>query len=913
MARRLVNTTIKNQKDTFEFELWDMDSSAADLDHTVEFDIDGFSLQWKGGAKDTPLMPSTMQWTMFLTEAQRSAIMPVVFSDTEFRMCVRVMQGNNVFWCGVVHAEETTQEIGDGIITVSLQASDGLGMLSNIDYKDAAGERYSGSMKVRDAIWAAIGKLPHISLMGGTGTPVLKEHSLNQPLTQNTSEIFLQGPVGGLYYGVMDYLSLNPNTFYYSNIEEENVVGGTEFGSVDKFNPDDFTNSKLVVKDIMSALGATICFADGKWHVWDKTVQFNTAINYDYKCIEWNVTQNNELDTSGSYAGQEFNPSLYDRGALNYAGTTAYNNKPRYDFLKGASLKAEHSVRGVTQKHVRAGSDLLYANGVGYHDNIARPQWEQGESMTQPLINLFRNNRQDSAVTGYPDPYAPRFNDGTTTTFDGLFDTRNRDRIITDIQIPNGNNDGSVRIHLSGNANYTHKELNRSGSDIASYGTLGIYKQRVEITDGTSYWRLSRPVRTIAYDSEGNTAQVAINGGNGSSYAPKFWSLEYEWIENIDARYNDAWLDIPLGASNAIIEEGSTSKFMQTDYPAITSAAGIYTPPLTKLASGSDNTLTTDNSRDVYVWRHDYVYDMPAASGTIEQIKIHEPVLEEWEGKNGPNVTNLSDGTATDIGVDYLNPTYRTKTNASTSDGHGTKPNGMLRFQLSGIEVMFGDGTQEFDQNTVAFPTTTRGREILNLNGTRLGASFVNTGGSTHGRFTSGDYLAPTDQEDNLKFGRPYDTSFKKESLSELVTANMLQLRGKIRQTINCSTILAHDGVTGHNQIILPFNRLVTDTLDDTTRTIVPYSVSYSMTEGRQRIEGWLKFTSAEANVGSTTEAEEDSTRGPLPSLGNFEKPSGVDLSDFTHAEATDDTGGTGGTGNGGKFGDLFPMFIRRI
>ena len=66
MARRLVNTTIKNQKDTFEFELWDMESDANDLDHTVEFDVNGFEITWVGDTEDTPVMGSTMDWTMFL-------------------------------------------------------------------------------------------------------------------------------------------------------------------------------------------------------------------------------------------------------------------------------------------------------------------------------------------------------------------------------------------------------------------------------------------------------------------------------------------------------------------------------------------------------------------------------------------------------------------------------------------------------------------------------------------------------------------------------------------------------------------------------------------------------------------------------------------------------------------------------
>jgi len=150
--------------------------------------------------------------------------------------------------------------------------------------------------------------------------------------------------------------------------------------------------------------------------------------------------------------------------------------------------------------------------------------------------------------------------------------------------------------------------------------------------------------------------------------------------------------------------------------------------------------------------------------------------------------------------------------------------------------------------------------------------------------------------------------------LSELVTHNFLEMRGRVRQTITATTVLGYEkDADPISQIILPFNKLVTDRLDSTSKMIVPYAISYSLGEGRQRIQGWYKNVSADANIGGTTEAEEDATRGPLPSQGNFEKPSGQDLADFTFEEAT--TGGGGGTvvSGGGKVGDLFPMFIRRL
>ena len=877
-----------------------MDSTAVDLDHVVEFGEDGFDIRWRGSDKDQPIMASTMSWTMFLTEAQRSAVMPVVFSETEFRMCVRVKKGNSVFWCGIVHAEETTEEIGDGTIAVSLRASDGLGILSNIDWKQTDGSRYTGETKVRDVIWSVLSRLPHSSLIAGTGGEVLVEHQLNQPVTQATNFAFLY--VGN---GVMDYMRLNPDTFYYSNVEEERVVIGQEFGSMEKFNPDDFTDSRLVLKDIMASLGATICFADGKWHVFDKTASFMRNASTNYTTTTWMVTDQNTLDTTGTQSESYQGSDLYDRGALGYAGSTLFNERPRIDFLRGVARKGAFPVRGVTQKHMRAGSDLLYANGIGYHDNQTRPVWEVGEGFETPLIKLNRLNRLNTANTDNDGSDFTGFF-GEDVTYDGLFDTRNRSRVIQNIDIPNAGDDGEIRIHISGNVRYTHKNIIGPGED--AYGTLGIYKQRVEAFDGTTRYRLSRPVRTLRYSSTGADVEVDITGAGAGVYYPKLWQGTYEWIPETDPNYTYAWLDIPLGANNSVIEEGTSSRFMQTDFENLQ----LYTPPLTQI-DGEDNILTKDNDRDHYTWRHDFVYETPTGSGTIQELKIHQPVLEEWPSNDGPNVVYASDGSSLGLGTHDGAPTYRTRSDANTNDSQGKKPNAMVQFQLSGIEVFFGDGTQEFDQVSVARPTTPQGKQILNLNGTRLGANFNNTGNATHGRYVASSFVTPDTTEDNLRFVRDWDTVVT-DGLAEMVTLNMLELRGKVRQkvigTMQQGFDTDHDG---SDSILLPYMRLYTDTLDDTTRIIVPVELSYQMTGGTQRFEGFFRPATAEANIGATTEVDNDTTRGPEPPKGNLDKPSGVDLSDFTVGEATDDSGSGTGTGGGGKFGDLFPMFIRRL
>jgi len=79
-----------------------------------------------------------------------------------------------------------------------------------------------------------------------------------------------------------------------------------------------------------------------------------------------------------------------------------------------------------------------------------------------------------------------------------------------------------------------------------------------------------------------------------------------------------------------------------------------------------------------------------------------------------------------------------------------------------------------------------------------------------------------------------------------------------------------------------------------------------------QQFEGIIKYN-AESAIATTDEVQEDNTRGPSRTP-TFSKPDTSDLSDFVTAESQTGGSGTGTViSGGGKFGDLFPMFIRRL
>jgi hypothetical protein len=828
------------------------------------------------------------------------------------------MKGSTPWWCGIVHAENIVEEIGDGIIKVSFSASDGLGILDNYDYKEIDGSKYSGSMSASELIWEALRKLPHTSLYALTGYEVLREYQIPRPVTDNGGSIFTVNTASGAY-GTLDYLKTNPNTFYHSTQAEEHGMFTDKLLSIERYRPNKFTSSKKVVQDVMASLGSSICFSEGRWNVFDRKEHLISP-SATQQIVQHYVTAAGDLDPSRN--GQSTGVAVVDHDSFKEVGSTAYANNSHLEFKRGASRKGLYPYSAATQKHTDAGSDLLYNNGVGYattSGQFNRTNVFNEPGFDQPLFHFKRNGNFASAPTsqrsfqkdaqwqwiGCEFP-VPNNSDNELRGLFGMYNLNDRDNLIEEINLPDGNNEGKIRIHMSGDIQYTPNRLVGLGVP-DSEGSLMIYKTRVEAWDGTNWLRLNRPVRTLRYDSEGTEGGVNILGSG--TYHIKFWTGVYEWVSPSSTRYNDSWLDIPLGANEGILEEGATTKFMQTDYPSL----DVYTPPMCSLDGSSDNVLTVDESTDrrMYVWRHDHMYDLPTTNN-ITKLRLQTPVIEEWASNTGPNLLYNSSGTLLSIGTHDGYPTYRT-TNSLTSfnSGTGVRPNSVEDMQFSGAEVWYGDGSTEFDAVAVCIPDIMNGKEVVNLTPTRLGASYTNTGKSTNSRWTSSDWVSPTVQEDNIRFVRHSDQAFIKESLGALVTNNVMQVRGVMRQLLTGEMFQAFDGLSA-SSILYPYNVLYITGLDASTLRVVPTSVSYTLLESAQQIEGIVGPSSAESNIAVTDEYQEDGVRGPSrkPTLS---KPDNSDLSDFVTVGSQDTgTGGGGGVG-GGQFGDIFPIFIKRF
>lgn len=282
MARQIVNTTYKTPDGwSYRLEIWDLYKNPGGVVAftDVEITTPGFTIDWKGSIDDIlqPIMSSSMKFSAYLTEYQRTHLTLGVYSDEEFAMAVRLYRSTGVQetleWSGIIHPEETTEEIGDGRILTTFVASDGIASLKNIDFKDTSGsepELYynQGSESSERALiyWLKeiVNKLPHWPVLDdhiGTSEPMFVEHRLLRPVNV-THQTFPSDDA------VLDHYFLKADSFYTNPKPSEERKKGFDRKRTDRRT--NFVSTYDILADICSSLGATFCFSDGKFHLFDR-------------------------------------------------------------------------------------------------------------------------------------------------------------------------------------------------------------------------------------------------------------------------------------------------------------------------------------------------------------------------------------------------------------------------------------------------------------------------------------------------------------------------------------------------------------------------------------------------------------------------------------------------------------------
>lgn len=800
MARRLVKTDFKSVDSTdWCLEIWDLAVSSSNLDYVVEMNVPGFQISWSGDESSNlnPFSASGCSFTLSLTEEQRGAIMSRVYGSSEFSLAVKILKAGAAYWVGQIHPEETIETIEDGYITVDFTASDGLAQLDNIDFKETNGDIYTEKYSAASYVQKILMKIPTNALWytdSGVGSVFMYEHFLNRPVIEGDSFVFSHTGSDSVTRGVLDYLHLDPVTWYLK--DKGDGVVGNDFRRYPTTKKDGFVSCMDVLKDIMTSIGATMCFSKGTWRIFDRCYLDATTTSLESaQVIQYARKQDGTLEAG-----------IYQESIdVNIDSTTS-------EFNQGIVRRGLQPFLGASQVHKNSGSDLMFGSGVGYSPQNNPVYRFEADNDTFPTSDT--DNPSGIHNLAGTSPVSP------SMTYTGL-------------AIPNGNDNGVIRLHLSGNCDYN------TVNNLA--GSLAILSFRLQLTDSDGIdYRLSRRVRTLRYSSQGNAFGVNIVGSN-NDYYPKFYDSDYyEWVASTDANYGEAQVDLMLGADPSLLrvdDTGQTQQFLTEDFPSLS----FNTPPSTKLDPDNDlgNVLLIDDdvSKRRFVYRFDHELSTPNASSTITGTTMDSMWLTEWRPNAGPSLFYDSAGNSLSPGTDLSVPTYRTESKPSASDGQylatfDYKPATIDLFQLSGIEFFNGDGTTSFDNRTVFIPTNTFGGEIFQLEETKLGGSFTNIGTHVQGRYLASSFGDPASREDNFKMTTAWDDTDIAARMNERTTKNLMQIRDKTRQIVEGSMF----SYATNSAIIEPWQRLVTSKLSGGSEIFIPYRLSLDFSDLNQKV-----------------------------------------------------------------------------
>lgn len=867
MARRIVNTTYKVIDGfSYRLEIWDntiVAQGAFVPFSNMEIADPGFVIDWKGSVDDVlqSIMSSSMKFSAYLTETQRDNITVPCFADEEFSMFVRLYRQTStqdtLEWAGIIHPEETTERVGDGYILTTFTASDGLAALKNIDFKETNGDLYSGEQNLTYWLQEVIRKVPHWSVIddylkggqsdGSHDHPQLTEHRLVRPVN-DTYNTFPSNDA------VLNHYWLRAESFYIR--PKPSKARGGEFERKRATRRNGFVSTYEVLQDICSSLGATFCFSEGRFHIFDR----ERIINGDDDTIGY---FNWQLNADGSQSHSVlFNSNGTDEDS---DLQVTYLDHIGANFLEGVARAGVYAIESFAQTQEGAGSDLVFRSGIGYDG-------PELETYLHRVDHFTGNTEELNAIT-----------------FSNSYSNVPADGIIDDISLPNGDTGGKFRLHFSGDTTY---ESSGSGFENHNIGNIAVLRMDLRVYDGTYWFRLRRRVRTLQYISDGSTIQMDVPNTTGD-YLPKTYE-QYSWVRDDESNYDKAFLEIMIGSDPSILTDenaGETEEILQNwDFSYV-----FHSPPLTKQDGDNSDALVQDSSRNHFIYRFDEEVLMPTlaqgATGTFTKIQI-QPNLRLYEvAHNYPwQILLNSSGQPIDVGGETIFQASSwplvTKSSSSATDGNYSESDSVIRsFQLSGIELYLGDGTENYDAKYVSHSQVAYGSEQERIRPTSFGASYENSGNRTFGRYRA---THPSDsslsREDNLKFHPDGFTTSEMSyanmytSLGLYTTGRALNIRGKNRQSVSGTIIRGRlDSSVQFSDVCRPYKKFKTSNLSTGEEFFLPHSLTLQIKNHAQKVEALRCGYSSELVI----EQEQDDTgrnpnRPPGSGNGGFTPGGGV-------------------------------------
>lgn len=802
MAKRLVNTVLRNNNYKYRLEIVDLASSAADTDYKIEISVPGPVLSYEGELENhtTPVLGSSLEFTAFLTPAQRNVIMGTMYSDKEYALAVGYYlydEGDNehLEWSGLILPDETVETIesGGGYVTVTFKCTDGLPILNHINFVTEGTEQfYSGEYSLAFWLKEIFKKLPHFTYYhGATTQEFMKEVGL--PVPSDDTYTF------DTTANTLDSCYLKARTFY-ENKRKLNTKRRMPTSD------DTFTPTYTVLEDIMLAMGASVMLTKGCWYV----------INRSYFALE--VATSNQVPIS-AYINTQTAP-YYEVSDYEESFIIDIGNSENF-VVSGATRTGMFPYLGAFMTHSSAGSDLIFATGAGYSGYDMEPGTITWHRYGPPPVYRVVSQQWDNA-SDY-DMYSIGSDVNPSS--------------ISDLNIASGE-DGMITISMSGYFSMDKKvALSSEGSTRHGVGACPIVRNIIQITDSNGKsWRLKRHVLTLnSFYSSINVSTLMdlysnTIASNQNQYYPKYYQNGgvYDWVGDDEPGYSTTYFETMIGLDPDVVEEGSTERFLEIDYPS----TKFYTPIKTEIKEdneGGDNVLSVRHNDDRcrYLWKMNYNLEMPTlTSGYISDFEWVSHQLLVYGPETGPRPTG--DGTYT---VPQTPSFYTSASDVSAGATNDTayEP---IEYIIYGCSVRVGDGTETSDLQYLAFDNNNNGSETHSLGETRIGSNKVNRFIGTNGKLWAKLYNGSTqltDKTDLLYWSPRYDITETENSLLYLNCAEFMQTRHKTRQVVSMG-IINNSGL--YNSFIRPINLVRTSVLaSGGEEVLMPIGISKNLEE----------------------------------------------------------------------------------
>ena len=163
----------KNDRhEIFYLAFYDSEYSGTDPISDLHVEGSGFSLEWDGRAENThePILSSACSIPIFSDDANAEAFVDAIMGGQEGQFRVEIHQGpeasRRLFWSGVLFCDLTIKDEMPSLI--KLEATDDLGLLGEILYKQTESAEYTDTTHLPDVLCRILSKCRHLDAWGAS-------------------------------------------------------------------------------------------------------------------------------------------------------------------------------------------------------------------------------------------------------------------------------------------------------------------------------------------------------------------------------------------------------------------------------------------------------------------------------------------------------------------------------------------------------------------------------------------------------------------------------------------------------------------------------------------------------------------------------------------------------------------------